>query len=100
MKAEWTNKDSLTQCETTKAILVFETDDDISKLHADIYKEDEKGNGEIVLSYLPLRPMPKKRELKSMEYLEHYRLGLTGTYEREAYSIGFNDAINELGETE
>lgn len=44
----------------------------------------------------PLKPLPKERELKSTEYLEHYRLGYTGTYEREAYSIGWNDCLKEI----
>ena len=39
----------------SKAILVIDLDDDISRYHADIYKEDDKGNGEIVKSYCPLK---------------------------------------------
>lgn len=72
-----------------KAILVFETDDDISKLYADIYKEDEKGNGEIVLSYLPLRPMPEKKTPKR-EWIKDTESWFYGA------EFGWNECIEEL----
>jgi len=48
------------------------------------------------LKEVDVRPVPEERELKSLEYLEHYRLEMTGKYEREAYSIGWNDCLREI----
>ena len=42
-----------------KAILVIDVDD-ISRYHADIYKEDDKGNGELVKPYCSLKPLPDR----------------------------------------
>ena len=64
MKAEWTNKDSLTQCETTKAILVIDMPTNCidCPVRCDGYTPNEfieKSNKKP--SWCPLRPMPKKQ---------------------------------------
>lgn len=74
-----------------KAILVIDVDD-ISRYHADVYKEDDKGNGEIVKSDCPLKPLPQKKERELWEgrYTNYY-----------LYRCGWNDCLDEiLGETE
>ena len=42
-----------------KAILVIDVDD-VEKYHADVYRDDDKGNGYLEMSYIPFKPMPKK----------------------------------------
>lgn len=72
-----------------KAILVIDLDGDISRYHANIYKEDDKGNGEIIKSYCPLKPLPKKfipvvlHQCVEDEYL---------------YQKGWNDCLKEIAE--
>ena len=43
-----------------KAVLVIHIFEDVGKYHADIYREDEKGNGEMIATYLPFKSMPKR----------------------------------------
>ena len=88
MKAEWTNKDSLTSGETTKAILVIDVDD-VNRYHADVYKNDDKGNGDLIVNYLPFKPMPKKKTT------------VGNYYAWNMMAQGWNDCLLEItGETE
>lgn len=45
-----------------KAILVIDVDD-IERYHADIYRDDDKHNGECVAGYVPFAPLPNKKEI-------------------------------------
>ena len=91
-----------------KAVLVINMPEDFDYRRCSIggdgniyYEREGEQRASIIGNIRNLKPMPKERELKSIEYLEHYRLGMTGAYEREAYSIGWNDCIDEItGETE
>ena len=108
MKAEWTNNDSLTTSQTTKAILVI---DKMPKncsdcwLHRNEYCDYEKVWEDIchnaehechVLSktnyikrpsWCPLKPMPQKREPKE-EWLNEYN--------RDEFADGWNACIEEI----
>ena len=44
-----------------KAILVIDVDD-VSRYHADVYKNDDKGNGDLIMSYLPFKQTPHKKD--------------------------------------
>lgn len=108
MKAEWTNNDSLTTSQTTKAILVIDmpnncydcqycrfdarkynfrgcilTDTEVQDGTIDICKE--------VHSCCPLKPMPNKLDANDW----HRMFG--GTYEeREAKGYGWNACLEEI----
>lgn len=62
-----------------KAILVIDIFEDVGKYHADIYREDEKGNGEMIASYLPMKPMP--HELQADWYTDGYKEGFNACLE-------------------
>ena len=102
MKAEWTNKDSLTQCETTKAIAIFEMPDVCCECPC--LSREQNGNCYCGMTFeeikdaifvnkpdwCPLRPMPDRKE---------------EGYPNDDYTIGkadgWNDCLDEiLGETE
>ena len=59
-----------------KAVLVIDVDD-ISRYHADVYKEDGKGNGLLVRSYCSLKPLPKRMEHteSDMPFIQGFRNG-------------------------
>lgn len=80
-----------------KAILVIEVDD-INRFHADVYKEDDKGNGELIMSYRSLKHMPQKKD----KYSLRQRLPFNYDYRKECtYRDGWNDCLEEiLGEQE
>jgi len=76
-----------------KAILVIDVDD-VSCYHANVYKDDDKGNGELIMSYLPFKPMPEKR------YEVDLKDGMSPT-EQILIQSGWNECIDEiLGEKE
>ena len=88
MKAEWTNKDSLTQCEITKAILVIETD---AKHIEDLYVETIWNDYVLVDlgKEYHFKPMPQKMRTDADDI------------EEDSYYQGWNDCLDEiLGETE
>lgn len=97
MKAEWTNKDSLTSGETTKAVLVV----DLPKNCAECKLMYLQGIGEGICnavdweerpSWCPLRPMPKKDDGKLTEYCGDWGCG---------YADGWNTCLDKImGETE
>ena len=116
MKAEWTNKDVLTQSETTgqsKSILVFDmpttcTDcpcyDYIHGVCANTHKDCELRIQEKP-SWCPLKQMPPKKEIdietdlssiSGNDYISGYKDG----YNR-GVDVGWNRCLDEiLGETE
>ena len=83
-----------------KAILVIDMPNSCYEcpLYNDEYDSCGYYGTKAIKDRCPLKPLPKKRELKSMEYLEHFRLGHVGTYEQKAYSIGWNDCLKEIEE--
>ena len=68
MKAEWTNKDSLTSGETTKAILVIDAPDDFDakkiKIGGDgnIYYARDDERASIIGNIRNIKPMPQKMD--------------------------------------
>ena len=91
MKAEWTNKDSLTSGETTKAILVIDTPNDCYECPC-YYEDkdmceafDKKAKADSGRpSWCPLRPLPQKYDEAQMREQK-----------------GWNRCLDEiLGETE
>ncbi len=73
-----------------KAILVIDVDG-INRFHAHVYKEDDDGNGELVMSYLPFKPMPQ------MKYsLECCDSDGNRWKEPSEYDIGYNMCIDEI----
>ena len=95
MKAEWTNKDSLS-IESTgqKAILVIDVDNiDIKNTQA-TYIELQCNNQTRQMSLVNhwLKPMPEKREPKEEWFNE---------YHRDEFADGWNSCLDEItGETE
>ena len=72
-----------------KAVLVIDVDD-VSRYHADVYKNDDKGNGDLVMNYLPFKPMPEKKECDMWRGLS-----------RDIEALGYNKCLDEImGETE
>jgi hypothetical protein len=72
-----------------KAILVIDVDD-VSLYHADVYKNDDKGNGDLIMNYLPFKPMPKKLTEADISWSE-----------RRGFRGGWNACLDEItGETE
>lgn len=104
MKAEWTNADSLTISQTTKAILVIEMPNDCNECplnsngYCDVLQEyallnewvedapyyDLKGKGDC-----PLKPMPNKKPVS-------YHDDLYGEVEKNFRNIGWNDCLKEI----
>lgn len=93
MKAEWTNSDSLTISQTTKAILVI----DMPKACADGCPVMCRARGiNHRPTWCPLKPLPQKLDANDWNRM------FSGEYEiREAKGYGYNACIDEiLGETE
>ena len=102
MKAEWTNKDSLTQCETTIAILVIDKpkmcdeckmhfkgiDDNGQFISACCVMSKAYDNGSKVQEWCPLRPIPERKEV-------HYTDPLFGEVENLT-NIGYNKCLDDL----
>lgn len=114
MKAEWTNADSLTESQTTKAILVLNGMPNscavcpyrINKEHwRCLLITDLKGHPKYIYwsheditrarySGCPLKPLPSKKPVS-------YHDDLFGEVEKNFRNIGWNDCLEEiLGETE
>lgn len=103
MKAEWTNKDSLTSGETTKAILVIDQPKYCTE--CPLYSEDDYGFGcgygtlenrrqtnvnDEIPAWCPLRPLPQYQQYRHS----------TGAFTR-GFTKGWNTCIKEItGETE
>ena len=86
MKAEWTNSDSLTTSQTTKAILVIDVEEDmIGEVDYTILTKRNMCNGRA-----QLKPMPQKKDIKS---ILQYR-GLAEQYRKE----GWNACLEEIEE--
>ena len=117
MKAEWTNKDVLTQSETTsqsKSILVIDT----PKNCAECKLIHLQGIGESICnavdwsrrpSWCPLRPLPDKMEVKveKIEDIMHTELQLTDIFSNKIMAevkfetdkliaLGYNACIDEI----
>lgn len=92
MKAEWTNNDSLTTSQTTKAILVIDkmpNSCDECIVRCDGYTAKEYSEKSIKRpSWCPLKPMPKKKETDSTGTIEEYML--------KGYDRGWNDCLKEI----
>ena len=69
-----------------KAILVIDVDDDVNRFSADIYKEDEKGNGGLIKSYCPLKPIPNRIDWLENGYSAEWVL----------FSTGWNACLEEI----
>lgn len=106
MKAEWTNSDSLTTSQTTKAIVVI-NDMDIPKncMSCPLIEYHREYSivcrhyqtGDTRPSWCPLKPMPEKKapsvQLSARHNDEHMEiLGLRCT----DYEKGWNECIEEL----
>lgn len=102
MKAEWTNKDSLTSEETTKAILVIDVPMLYDGRHlcneCPIWNDEHwfcQYDFNMKAKGCPLKPLPKKLPLESGS--------ITNTFkESTKYKhIGYNTCLDEIvGETE
>ena len=76
MKAEWTNKDSLTSCETTgKSILVIDTPkecDGCPCLNQKLWEcqadKKRKDLGDEKPCWCPLKPMPERKPIDFLNY--------------------------------
>ena len=97
MKAEWTNSDSLTTSQTTKAILVIDNmpvQCDKCEVRCDGYTAKEYAEKSIKRpSWCPLKPIPEKRNCgkKTSEAGKIF----------EAWCWGWDACIDEItGETE
>lgn len=96
MKAEWTNNDSLTTSQTTKAILVIDVQmtEDGKHICDSCPVWDEKGcmcKYDFMFLYkgCPLKPMPQKMRTDGDDI------------EEDSYWNGWNDCLAEItGETE
>lgn len=71
------------------AILVVDVDD-VAKYRADVYRYDDKGNGELEMSYIPFKPMPNKISTKKITGDDQASL-----MER-CYIYGWDDCIREI----
>lgn len=100
MKAEWTNSDSLTTSQTTKAILVIDVPMLYDGRHlcneCPIWNDEHwfcQYDFNMEAKGCPLRKIPQKESEKHREEIEDW----TGL----AYSQGWNDCIDVItGETE
>lgn len=72
-----------------KAILVIDVDD-ISRYHADVYKDDDKGNGDLIMNYCPFKPMPQYKYTVEDD-------GLSPT-DQILIQIGWNACLEEIDE--
>ena len=87
MKAEWTNSDSLTTSQTTKAILVIDKPKDCFTC--------ELGGSKVCIGGCPLKPMLIKQDTKSTIGID-----LVDSF-KDGWNYGWNACIDEiLGETE
>ena len=95
MKAEWTNKDSLTSGETTKAILVIDKPESCTSCLLGIYnkkwfclatnKDIDITDRYNIPEWCPLKPMPMKKEaLMGMGKINFGK------------ALGWNDCIEEI----
>ena len=112
MKAEWTNADSLTASQTTKAILVIEMPNDCNECplnsngYCDVLQEyallnewvedapyyDLKGKGDC-----PLKPMPEKKEPSVQLSVRHNDEPMeTLGFRCTDYEKGWNACLEEL----
>ena len=81
MKAEWTNNDSLTTSQTTKAILVIDKPESCTSCLLGIYnkkwfclktlKDIDIADRYHIPSWCPLKPMPKEREINMLNQNEY-----------------------------
>lgn len=88
MKAEWTNNDSLTSSQTTKAILVIDIPDEYvgSNIDVNLYGKNHTIHERYVNK---LKLMPEKMRTNADDI------------EEDSYWSGWNECIDEiLGETE
>ena len=97
MKAEWTNKDVLTQSETTgqsKSILVIDTPNNCAECKL-MYLQ---GIGESICnavdwerrpSWCPLRPMPSRKNNNESEMVGCLQMDI-------GYTLGWNECLEEI----
>jgi hypothetical protein len=97
MKAEWTNKDSLTSCETTgKSILVIDTPkecDGCPCLNQKLWEcqaDKKRRSSDERPSWCPLKPMPTR---------VGHEEGLDSVF-NIGWEHGYNACLDDLGETE
>ena len=104
MKAEWTNSDSLTTSQTTKAILVIDKPESCTSCLLGIYnkkwfclktlKDIDTTDRYHIPKWCPLKPIPQKKELKGGWYHP-------ADVWMEGANFGYNACIDEItGETE
>ena len=74
-----------------KAILVIDIFDDVNKYHADIYREDDKGNGEMIATYIPFKPMPKR----VLEVVQMQNGNIVNIQET-SFANGWNACLEEI----
>ncbi len=103
MKAEWTNNDSLTTSQTTKAILVIDKPESCTSCLLGIYnkkwfclktlKDIDITDRYNIPEWCPLRPLPQKKEIRDSIQFR----GFAEEYRKE----GWNECLDEItGETE
>ena len=76
-----------------KAILVIDVDD-VSLYHADVYKNDDKGNGDLIMNYLPFKPMPQKKN--TIIYQCKIDNEIPIEFLEKAANQGYNTCIDEI----
>ena len=82
MKAEWTNSDSLTTSQTTKAILVIDKPKDCFTC--------ELGGSKVCIGGCPLKPLPDKLPLESGSIMNTFK-------ESTKYKhIGYNACLDDI----
>ena len=92
MKAEWTNSDSLTTSQTTKAILVIDAPDDFDakkiKIGGDgnIYYKRDGERASIIGNMNNFKPMPIRQQMTLAR----------GVATNEAYIEGWNECLEEI----
>ena len=74
-----------------KAILVIDVDD-VKKYHADVYRDDDKGNGYLETLYVPFKPMPEKRSVYQTVGLMTDVVNLT--------NVGWNACLEALEDSQ
>ena len=93
MKAEWTNKDSLTQRETTKAILVIDMPSNCAECPSYAFRHCLAKQRVVLLNdmhklekpeWCPLRPIPEKMKTDANDI------------EEDSYFEGWNDCLDEI----
>lgn len=70
-----------------KAILVIDVDD-IKRYHADIYKEDDKHNGECIANYVQFKPLPRKKQKRTAHEIKGAVKNLI--------AIGYNRCLDDI----